>query len=210
MDINAAISRNGALHCFCEQNVEEKGFPKDYLYDFTSIVVEEYLKAFTKIADNDAETKILVPICKDYDDGYWLQQYYNELVVIMSFFARNFFIWVAKQLKFVSHTRETVILMTSVFYITYINYGLIYFLASIDTRKSKLPIVANFFNGLYPDFNAFWFNDIGMTITSIMKFNMIWPILEFLILFCIRFVGRMWDQRSLIPFNPKKTNCKSI
>lgn len=70
----------------------------------------------------------------------------------------------AEKIGFVSLTAETKFVMVAVFYVTYINYGLIYLFASLDFRNSKSFLVNNLFDGLYPEINALWFNDIGVLI----------------------------------------------
>lgn len=144
--------------------------------------------------------------------GYAIEQSFNYLVVIASFVVRNFFIWIAGKVGFVSRTNETRFVMMTVFLITYLNYGLIYLFASYDIRgESTIPFLPTLFDGLYPDFNALWFNDIGVLIITIMISNMYWPPLEFFIFYGLRLLYRMIDQRTLCPSSkPTKTSCKSI
>jgi len=142
--------------------------------------------------------------------GYVLEQVFNYLVVIASFAFRTLFIWIGEKIHFTSLTAETKFVMLSVFYVTYINYGLIYLFASLDIRSSKIPLIEHLFNGLYPEFNALWYNDIGVLIIAIMISNMYWPVLEFFLFYGIRLLYRMIDQRTLLPLNPLNTNCKSI
>ena len=66
--------------------------------------------------------------------GYILVQVFTYLIVAASYLFRTFFIWVAKKIRFVSLTGETQFVMLSVFWITYINYGLIYLFSSLDFR----------------------------------------------------------------------------
>lgn len=73
--------------------------------------------------------------------GYILVQVFTNLIVIASYAFRSLFIWVASKIRFISLTNETQFVMVSVFWITYINYGLIYFFASLDVRESKIPLV---------------------------------------------------------------------
>lgn len=144
--------------------------------------------------------------------GYIIEQSFNYLVVGASFVVRTFFIWIADRIHFISRSNETRFVMVSVFMITYLNYGLIYLFASYDIRGDKtIPFVENVFDGLYPDFNALWFNDVGVLIVAIMISNMYWPPLEFFLFYGIRLLYRMIDQRTLCPSSkPTKTQCKSI
>jgi hypothetical protein len=63
----------------------------------------------------------------------------------------------------------------------------------LDFRNSRIPLINNIFNGLYPDYNALWFNDIGVLIYAIMFSNMYWPVLEFFMYYGIRLLYRMMD-----------------
>ena len=92
-----------------------------------------------------------------------------------------------------SLTKETKFVMTSVFYITFLNYGIIYMCASYDIRHAGWDMWNKFFSGLYPDFNALWFNDVGVLVVAIMFSNMYWPLIEFPIFWGLRLLGRMFD-----------------
>jgi len=120
------------------------------------------------------------PICKIYYSymtgiGYILQTSFSYLIVIASFAVRYLIIFLAEKVKFFSLTKETKTVLTSVFWITFLNYGIIYLVAAFDYRNPNQPIMKKLFSGLYPDFNALWFNDIGVLIVQIMISNMYWP-----------------------------------
>ena len=118
---------------------------------------------------------------------------YDYLVVLVSFSIRNIMILLSSYIGFFSRTKETKFIMFSVFSITFINYGVIQFAASWDFRKKDTGLIAVFFQGLYPDFNRLWFNDVGSLIISIMLSNMIWPPIEYFIYLSIRILYRMKD-----------------
>ena len=101
--------------------------------------------------------------------------------------------------------------MTAVFWITFINYGIIYLLASWDNRSVKDDTLwGDLFSGLYPDFNALWFNDVGALVVAIMVSNMYWPPLEFVMFWGIRLFFRMIDQRTFFPIDEYQTSCKTM
>ena len=120
------------------------------------------------------------------------------------------FISLAHKVRFFSLTKETKFVMLSVFWITFINYGVIYLASSWDNRYSNSRFWDKLFSGLYPDFNALWFNDIGVLVTSIMISNMYWPLIEFPMMWGIRLLFRMLDQKSLCPTNQYNTRCKTM
>ena len=190
IDINNAISRNGALFCFCEEAITNKGDAYDQVYELPY--------STTNIHDIDSYEYYQAPICELYYSymtswGYVLEMVFSYSIVVASFVIREFFIWIASKIHFKSLSSETMAIMLSVFFITYINYGLIQLFASIDMRHAKIPFITTIFNGLYPDFNALWYNDIGVLIYAIMFSNMYWPVLEYFLFVGIRWFNRCWD-----------------
>lgn len=186
------------MYCFCEEHVKTEGHKVDKIYKLPYTDPSSW--DINNVSYDEA------PICKEYYKwmtgfGYILETTFSYVIVIASYVFRSVFIAIAEKLKFFSLTSETKFVMVAVFYITYINYGLINLFASIDMRESKIPLINNIFNGLYPDYNALWFNDIGVLIFAIMFSNMYWPPLEFIIYYGMRLGFRMLDQRTLFPIN---------
>ena len=66
------------------------------------------------------------------------------------------------------------------------------------------------FSGIYTDFSAQWFLDIGGLIAQTTALNIVFPLLEYLMFWFIRHVKRMIDQKSLCPCDKRKTNAKTI
>lgn len=98
--MNNVISRNGALYCFCEQEIKSEGLTRfiEFKYDYTE-------------ADGSRST-MRAPICKVYYQymtgiGYILQNTFTYLIVIASFAIRYLIIFVAEKIRFFSLTQET-------------------------------------------------------------------------------------------------------
>ena len=184
--MNNVISRNGALFCFCEEELKAK-VPRDEIYSFP----------YTDMSGGISYTEAK-PMCKKYYNymtgmGLVLQESFNYLIVGLSFVVRSIILIIVDKIRFVSLTKETGFAMLAVFWITFINYGVIYLLASWDLRSDSDGWWSHMFDGLYPDFNALWFNDVGVLVTAIMVSNMYWPPLEFFMFWGIRLLYRMWD-----------------
>ena len=81
-------------------------------------------------------------------------------------------------------------------------------MACFDVRNAN-DNLAQIFEGLYADFNSLWYNDVGVSITSIMVSNMYWPLLEMVIFTGLRIGYRMIDQCSLWPTNHYNTKSKT-
>ena len=100
--------------------------------------------------------------------------------------------------------------MLSIFYINLFNYGFVYVLAPWDSRESKFSLIKIFFGGIYTDINAFWFNDVGILIAGTMVSNMLYPLIEFVLYWALRYAFRAWDQRSFVANDPFKTHSKTL
>ena len=73
--------------------------------------------------------------------GYILETTFSYAIVGASFVFRTIFIELATRLRFMSLSNETKFVMITVFYITYINYGLIQLAASYDSREVRIPFI---------------------------------------------------------------------
>ena len=99
----------------------------------------------------------------------------------------------------------------SLFAVNLVIYGLVPLLATADVRPDEgRPHLERFFRGMYYDFNAEWFQDVGLLVTRTMTFNIFTPPIEFSIWWLIRYLKRAWDQRSLSTGDPKQSRSQSI
>ena len=71
---------------------------------------------------------------------------------------------------------------------------------------------ASQYQGIYKDFNATWFSDVGNLIISSYVIIIFMPIIEFVALWFLRYLLRAYDQkRCCCPLSmPKKTRKKTI
>ena len=158
-------------------------------------------------------------MCYDFYKGYLSSlsmfslycTFFSYFVVINATWIRMLLIWVSSLIRFRNLTMETNFTMLTIFYMNLINYGAVYVLAPWDSRESSLPVVNSLFSGLYTDYNAYWFNDVGTLIVSTMVFNMFYPMIEFFGYLAIRVLFRAIDQRLLIPsMAPTHTRTKTL
>jgi len=84
-----------------------------------------------------------------------------------------------------------------VFYATFFNSGLLMLLASLDHKHDKFND-SDVNKGIYTDYNAYWFIDIGGTVASAMVTNMLYPAIEFVMYWCIRHLYRALDQGAIL------------
>jgi hypothetical protein len=64
-------------------------------------------------------------------------------------------------------------------------------MASLNSRNFKA--LSNLFDGIYSDFNANWFSDVGYIIIYNMVYNASWPIIEFFLFYLMRHMVRAID-----------------
>ena len=202
-DINGQTSRTGALTCFCQKQFE---LGKDG-------------NALFKVQDSQGNA-MFKPICKQYNTitasmglGTLLDMCYGQMVVIANYVGRVLFIYFASLIRFTTYTKETNFIMLSVFWMQFFNSGLLFAVAPFDAREGiaqRWPIVGKIFNGIYPDYNANWFGDVGVTVCAALFSQMFWPLIEFWAFFGMRYFFRVLDQRTLIPNKYNKTSNKTL
>ena len=99
--------------------------------------------------------------------------------------------------------------MYCVFSVYFINYGIMYVVC--PSTWAFVFIGSNKLYGIFPDLNAFWFNDIGYLITSSMLIEAIFPVIEFLLWWTVNWLKKAIDQRKLCcPNNKYKTHTKTL
>jgi hypothetical protein len=86
--------------------------------------------------------------------GYGL----SVLIVVQSLIARFGFIKLTKLIKFTSVSAKMRFILICVFSIYFINYGVMYVIVPLNVQ---IPLVSFLFQGVYQDFNMYWFTDIG-------------------------------------------------
>ena len=153
-DLNDRISRTGALTCYCKDAVENKGLDTSVLKNFCK---GPSCKIFKKVR-----------ICKEryerigsFQVGYFAAKSFGALITLANFCTRLIMIALTKLIRCSSVSREARFIRNSVFVMSFFNTGLLYMFASISTRTSRLPFIKNTLEGVYPDFNAYWYEDIG-------------------------------------------------
>lgn len=124
---------------------------------------------------------------------------------------RLLFMWMATYIGYYNQSELIKFIKNSVFYIQFFNTGLLLLLASWDSREVNSGFTNTFFNGLYTDYNSYWFQDIGKTIYGAMVTNIMWPVFEFFMFWGLRVLFRMLDQRRCFPKSkPESTSSKTL
>ena len=101
LNINAVVSRSGALYCFCEEHIKDGGESLDTVYKLSY--------SDPSIFDINKFSQYEAPICKRYYKymtgfGYILSQVFAYLIVGASYAFRTGFIYMAEKMRFTSLT----------------------------------------------------------------------------------------------------------
>lgn len=138
------------------------------------------------------------------------------------------FLGLVNCVRFTSRSFQTVFLILAVCAVYFINYVGLYMFAPfyyepakyLEMNQEFVPVVeqerdnflANLFQGIYQNFNAEWFEDIGSQVMFSYVTIVFMPIIEFVLLFLWRYICRVYDQgRWFWPhWFPSQTKKKTI
>ena len=107
---------------------------------------------------------------------------YEYLVVLVNYLIVVVIVRLARYIRFTTKTKQDNFIMVTVFWIQFFNSGLLFVLAPWDSRgewSKRIPLWGQIFNGVYPDINASWYSDIGVTVCNALAYNMFMPFIEF-------------------------------
>ena len=171
-NINGHTSRTGALTCFCQKEF------KDGKNGDTFFEVASYDGNITKRQ-----------VCKHYAQitntlsiGTATDMTYEYLVVLVNYLIVIVIVKLASYIRFTTKTKQDKFIMITVFCLQFFNSGLLFVLGPWDYRSEwskRIPLWDKIFHGVYPDINANWFSDIGVTVCNALAYNMFMPFIEF-------------------------------
>jgi len=139
------------------------------------------------------------PICKKWRDDTSslsglgaLTQATALLIVVANFILRTVFIKLVTFVRYNKESKQANDTMVSVLLVSVFNYGLLYIIAPWNFAEVGASD-ADFFSGIYTDFTSQWFLDIGSMIATTSALNILSPLIELLVFWCIKVLKRMWD-----------------
>ena len=86
---------------------------------------------------------------------------WSQFAVLNAVLIRLIFACLARSIRFKNLTKQTNFIMITIFYMNLVNYFFVYLFAPMDSDDSRIDLFKTIFGGLYTDFNAYWFEDIG-------------------------------------------------
>ena len=146
--LNDRVSRQGALACFCKNQVENLGEPRDKMYQIYNVNGE-----FGDFPLCESYYQYIAP----YGIMYFVATGFGQVIAMTNFFIRFVWMYMASWIGFTTVTEEIEFIKNSVFYLYFLNSGLLYVLAPWDSREVDIPIINKLFQGVYTDYNANWF-----------------------------------------------------
>ena len=96
-----------------------------------------------------------------------------------------------KVVKFASISAETQMTMTSLLLVYFLNYGLMYVVCPYS--QVVVSFGFKYVYGVFPDINAFWFNDIGYMVSTSMLIEAVFPVIEFFLFWVLKWVKLVVD-----------------
>ena len=143
--------------------------------------------------------------------NYIVSQQYSLVIVVYSYLYRQLYAFFVRYVRFNSKSVETLSVTFTVIFVYSLNYGYLYLMTPFNrvTAKQKADdalfikygdreidgLGAILRQGIYMDFSAIWFSDIGSLIVSSYLVIIIVPALEYVGLLALRCLMRAWDQR---------------
>ncbi|CDW86701.1 UNKNOWN [Stylonychia lemnae] len=175
---------SGALQCYCDTyGLGISGYKMmDFKYNNVKICKQYYMDGYLSFAATNAAQYMIIAI------NFILRLFIIKLIV---FIGRD------------TESAQTKLITNGVFIVQFFNTALLLLLVNANFNE-QFPMLSLIFKGNVPDFNEFWFQDIGNTLVGAMLFNIYWPVLEFFVWYGYRTLFRCLD-RGLCKCDSNKT-----
>ena len=130
------------------------------------------------------------------------------MIIAINYILRLFIIKLIIYIGYDTESEQTKLITNGVFIVQFFNTALLLLLVNANFNE-QAGFLSLFFSGMVPDFNTWWFQDIGNTLIGAMLFNVYWPVLEFFVFWGMRFGFRQLD-RGIFSLNSNKTKKTTI
>jgi hypothetical protein len=115
------------------------------------------------------------------------------MIIAINYVLRLFIIKCIMYIGKPTESEQTELITDGVFIVQFFNTAILLLLANANLAEQG-AFLGFFFKGKLPDFDSYWFNDIGYSMIYAMMFNIFWPIMEFFVYFGMRFGFRLLDR----------------
>lgn len=125
---------------------------------------------------------------------FFYMQFLSVSIVAVNYFLRVGVIYIVKQIGFSSRSAETKNIMIFVFLLQFFNTGPLLLLINADFSELEVPLLNKLQPGPHSDFGPKWYQFVGETLINTMCFNLMWPVMEFVIFYALRTFWRLKDM----------------
>lgn len=108
----------------------------------------------------------------------------SYLLIGINYILRTVCIMLVDWIGFATETGRLSKTTTITFLVQYFNSA--FLLLMVNANLSEQPITFWLTTGPIPDFNGAWFRSVGDIIVAAMIFNVYYPMLEFIMFWCLR------------------------
>jgi hypothetical protein len=81
-----------------------------------------------------------------------------------------------------------------VFIAQFFNTGFVLLLANANLEETHIPFLNKVVRSIYTDFSDPWYKDVGATIIKTMMIGAVMPVVEFCMMYSLRYGFRMMDR----------------
>lgn len=129
---------------------------------------------------------------------------------VVNVIAQHIFQFLGKFQKFYTKNEQTLSIMSNILWLQFINFAFIPIVTQFYLRVRPLHAFG-LLNGLYPDFNYDWYQEVGAVLCYTMLINCFTPHLSKLAKPIIKFLLRFWDRSfSFKMEKDNKVNTKKV
>ena len=178
---------------------EAKGVPKDHLYEIEYLIWRKPLPICSYINSFDSF----------FSTAGLLKFAAAMAIVLQSVIFRAFMRFLVGLTSFKTDSARVRFLMVSVLMIFFYNFGVMFLIAPLNFGTDHLTL---FLGGVYTDFNAHWFDEIGNLIIKQLIIATILPLILVIIFWMAKSSVRCYDQGVCCRYSlrPNKTKLRTF
>lgn len=169
------------LDCFCQNQFADLAFG----------VREKFYADSTDSSKN-------APVCREWlEDTFKIKGMVIAISIginIVNFLLKTSLITLVGLIKQDTLSGQMNSIKIGVFLTQFFNTGILLILAGANLSETRIPILTEVFNGPYTDFNSAWFKEIAPIIVSTMLIGAFMPVIEFLIVWTLKWFLRGLDR----------------
>lgn len=113
----------------------------------------------------------------DFMGGQALSQVVSISIIVINIILKIIMLILIKWIGYHTESGQTSAIMSSIFIVQFFNTAILLILTNANTKDAGLGFLP--FEGMYPDLNFEWYNDIGSSFITTMITGSLLPVIEF-------------------------------